>query len=379
MFNNSLQCKQMSYGNFDCFEYVALQLKSSPKASKAIFLNIYRPPKYCATFFDDFVELLSTVCIEFDYVVIAGDFNIHVDDHQDRGTEELYCVLDNYVTEPTHNKGHTLDLIISKGLNISKVVVTDVALSDRSCVSFESTIFMHKNVQTEVITKWHITENTSEIFAHTFSAIPSGSWVSVNDLVDNFNSKIANVIDTIAPVRVKAVTGKKRAPWRKATLVRMEKRKCRKAERRWRKSNLQVHYDIYKERLQTYNLELRNARRAFFSEIIAKNNNNAHALFATVDRLTNPPVSVAPELLSTKACDEFALLFTNKIHILRQTVNASKSNTGYALSLCPLKISLCSMTQFYPINHKNLEDIIQHLKSSSCCLDILPTDFFKTV
>ena len=37
------------------------------------------------------------------------------------------------------------------------------------------------------------------------------------------------------------------------------------------------------------------------------------------------------------------------------------------------------MTQFDPINVKNLQDIIQHLKSSSLCLDILPAGFFKKV
>ncbi len=40
------------------------------------------------------------------------------------------------MTEPTHNKGRTPYLIISKGLNISMVVVADVALSDHSCVFF---------------------------------------------------------------------------------------------------------------------------------------------------------------------------------------------------------------------------------------------------
>ena len=37
------------------------------------------------------------------------------------------------------------------------------------------------------------------------------------------------------------------------------------------------------------------------------------------------------------------------------------------------------MTQFHPINYTILEDITQHLNSSSCCLDILPTGFFKSV
>ena len=177
-------------------------------------------------------------------------------------------------------------------------------------------------------------------------------------------------MDTIAPTKVKEVIGKKISPWRKAMTVRTEKRECRKAERRWRKTNLQVHFEIYKERLGFYHLELKNARQSFFSDIIAKNKNNARALFATVDRLTNPPVSVA---------SEFASFFTDKIQKIRQAVSASVSGTAKVLSLCPLKINSNTITQFHQINDKNLEDIIQLLKSSSCCLDIIPTGFFKNV
>ena len=112
LFNELLKCKQMFYGSFTSFEYVALQVNSS---SQAIFLKLYRPPKYCTYFFDDFFE--------------------------DRWTKELCCVLDNFgltqhVTQPTHNRGHILDLVISKGLNISKVLVSDIALSDPYCVFF---------------------------------------------------------------------------------------------------------------------------------------------------------------------------------------------------------------------------------------------------
>ena len=70
LFNELLKCKQMFYGNFPSFEYVVLQLNSS---AWAIFLNIYRPPKYCTDFFDDLVELLSLTCTNFDCVLIVGD------------------------------------------------------------------------------------------------------------------------------------------------------------------------------------------------------------------------------------------------------------------------------------------------------------------
>ena len=72
-------------------------------------------------------------------------------------------------------------------------------------------------------------------------------------------------------------------------------------------------------------------------------------------------------------------LVCSKIHKIRQAVTSSLSGTGCVLPLRPLKPGANNMTQFYPTNQTYLEEIIQHLKSSSCCLDILPTGFFKEV
>ena len=46
-------------------------------------------------------------------------------------------VLWQHVTEPTHFRGHILDLVISKGVEISSVVVIDLALSDHFCILFD--------------------------------------------------------------------------------------------------------------------------------------------------------------------------------------------------------------------------------------------------
>ncbi len=68
------------------------------------------------------------------------------------------------------------------------------------------------------------------------------------------------------------------------------KRQCRKAERMWRKTKLEIHYSIYKDSLHAFNLELATARQTFFSNLINSNLNNTRTLFATVERLTNPQV-----------------------------------------------------------------------------------------
>ncbi|KAJ0061934.1 hypothetical protein NL108_014510 [Boleophthalmus pectinirostris] len=79
-------------------------------------------------------------------LVITGDFNVHVDNVCDKNGKELSVVLETfgltqYVSEPTHNRGHTLDLLITKGVNISNVNVVDVALSDHFCVFFDRLLF----------------------------------------------------------------------------------------------------------------------------------------------------------------------------------------------------------------------------------------------
>lgn len=310
-----------------------------------------------------------------------------MDNLNDGTSKELSTLLNTFelsqhVNEPTHNRGHTLDLVISKGLNISKVTIIDVALSDHCCVFFDLSITPNIHIRSEVVKKRFINDNTNERFSEAFSLTQtptSTTSTTVNDLLNQFNSKISKIIDTIAPVRTKLIPGKRKAPWRNAMTVKAMKRECRKAERRWRKSNLQIHCDIYKEMLHWYNLEIRNARKSFFFEIINSNvNNNARILFTTVNRLTNPPVPVPPELLSVNKCNEFATFFNDKIQSIRQIINSSISN-NYMLPLYPNRDNIINMTQFENINHKTLEETVLHLKPSSCCLDILPTNLFKNV
>lgn len=72
---------------------------------------------------------------------------------------------------------------------------------------------------------------------------------STGDLVDNFNSKTQSVFDKIAPLKTKYIKKNQKAPWRNGLDIRDLKRKCRQAERQWRKTRLQVHNDICMDKL----------------------------------------------------------------------------------------------------------------------------------
>ncbi len=216
------------------------------------------------------------------------------------------------------------------------------------------------------------------LFMKAISLTPSISADSVDLLLDSFISKIENVIDDIAPIKVSKKNGRQKSFWRKSTAVQNMKRQCRKAEQMWRKTKLEIHYSIYKDSLHAFNLELATARQIFFSNLINSNLNNTHTLFATVERLTNPPSQIPSEMLSDSKCNEFASFFSEKISNIRKEIGTSSCNTEVT-QIQQQSQKEVTMFVFKTIDSKILEEIVQHLKSSTCYLDTLPTSFFKSV
>ncbi len=58
----------------------------------------------------------------------------------------------------------------------------------------------------------------------------------------------------------------------------------------------------------------------FFSNLINTNLNSTHTLFATVERLTNPPSQIPSKILSDSKCNEFASFFYEKINNIRKEI-----------------------------------------------------------
>lgn len=64
--------EHISQGDFETFEYLAVHLKSEQ------FVLLLHPPKFHKGFLDDLGQLLSRILTYFEYVLITGDFNIHM-------------------------------------------------------------------------------------------------------------------------------------------------------------------------------------------------------------------------------------------------------------------------------------------------------------
>uniref|UniRef100_A0A8C2F867 Reverse transcriptase domain-containing protein n=1 Tax=Cyprinus carpio TaxID=7962 RepID=A0A8C2F867_CYPCA len=82
-------------------------------------------------------------------------------------------------------------------------------------------------------------------------------------------------------------------------------------------------------------------------------------------------------MLSDSKCNDFASFFSEKIINIRKAISTS-SSYAEVRQIWP-QYQKDTMSIFEAIDSKILEEIVQHLKSSTCYLDTLPTCFFKSV
>ncbi len=88
--------------------------------------TVYRPPGPYTDFLKEFADFLSDLLVNVDKALIeAGDFNIPVDNTNDALGLAFTDLINSFGVKqnvtPTHRFNHTLDLIISHGIDLTDI------------------------------------------------------------------------------------------------------------------------------------------------------------------------------------------------------------------------------------------------------------------
>ncbi|KAF3700637.1 hypothetical protein EXN66_Car016324 [Channa argus] len=126
------------------FEVAAAVLQHRDWDEPVLVISLYRRGASGAkydTFLDEFQDVLFEIFNLCDNIIVTGDFNIWVDDLR-RG-ERFRCLLQAYdlsqhVREPTHRRGHTLDLVITRNVKTSCLYVQNDGISDHYSIYFKA-------------------------------------------------------------------------------------------------------------------------------------------------------------------------------------------------------------------------------------------------
>lgn len=124
-------------------------------------------------------------------------------------------------------------------------------------ISVCSLIIPNAQLTSVSVKKRYINKNTSAQFMETIAMLPPVSAETVDKLLDKFNRKISNVMHADAAFKTKTTLSCQKTPWRNTMMVKASKSECRKAECKWRKTKLQIHYALYKKSFVYFKLSLK--------------------------------------------------------------------------------------------------------------------------
>lgn len=138
--------------------------------------SLYRPPRYFSAFVQELSELISFGITRYDRLILNGDFNIHVNKKNDPKAVELVNLLDSFeltqhVSEATHQHGNTLDLVITKGLNIDNVSILESPISDHHCVFFDANLIVSKIKRELWVQKRFLDEKAEAEFSNIMKSL----------------------------------------------------------------------------------------------------------------------------------------------------------------------------------------------------------------
>jgi len=219
-----------------------------------------------------------------------------------------------------------------------------------------------------------INEVTSNLFAEAYVSNPISSIIeasepclNIEELTDKFNSLCSNILNEVAPLRLKKPKLRSQ-PWLNNE-TRALRKACRKAERRWKRDKLQVSYEMLKDTLSSYQHAAKAARTKYFSDLISRTAHCPRVLFGTINTVLNPTTLSLTES-TPYTCEDFLNFFVRKIELIRERIVPS-------LDLYPVLETPrpCSslLDHFDAVSLPALADIVKHLKLSSTPLDPIPS------
>lgn len=211
IFKDSFKCKQViNTASFTSFEH---QLFPINNPSLVLVAVIYRPPKHSEHFIAEFADFLSCFILYYERISIVGDFNIHICCEDKPLVKDFLNIIDSFnltqfVSGPTHQHGHTLDLVLGHGLSVSVNEHSILPVLDHSLILFDI-IFSEllvsrrdkgKQKSSRYISPAALTDFNSrlpDVMDAVFSHV-----LSLSAITENFNDSLQDLMDFVAPAKL---------------------------------------------------------------------------------------------------------------------------------------------------------------------------------
>lgn len=118
---------------------------------------------------------------------------------------------------------------------------------------------------------------------------------------------------------------------------------------------------------------IKQARSAYFRQLISLNKNNPQTVFDTINNIVSPQMSQI-QVYSASDCNKILMYFVNKVQDVR--ANICLSDEVQTINTIPPSHT---WSTFSRVSLEDIQILLKKIKPSACPLDFIPTSLFLKV
>ena len=391
VYRNSLKMDRIGDYDFKTFEYLEVRCQ---EGGKDITLGIvYRPPSSSIpSFYKEFTVLMDGHTTTPGQLLLVGDFNLRYEQLQDTNVKRFHELIDNVncsqlVNEETHERGHILDLVITRNEDshfVKNLTISPLIYCDHYTIAFELPCMRSK--QSKIIKKCR---NLRDVDLDKMVSDLENSDLILNppqdldSLVSCYNHTLRKIFDTHAPVTEKEIVLRPRSPWYDESIMQA-KRERRKAERLFRKSKTEINKEMFKSKQKLANDLVSKNKQLYYNDKIKNAGNDFKELFKISKELlckkNNKAFPSSPS--GVDLANKFGQYFSNKIANIRKDLENIQNNIDedeHPTTPSRLDKDVEPLRSFANVSMEKVSKLIRSGNSKSCALDPMPTSFIKAL
>lgn len=380
LYSGRLRCTKVDLPPSTTFEALCTRFKVG--SSAWLLLTIYRPGSCHPTslFFDELTVVLESLVVYGSPVIVGGDINIHVEKSSDVNTTcllELLSAMDlqQHVALPTHQAGGILDLVITHNdFSVDELTVDPSGvLSDHSLITCRAPVHNCDAVMcTRRVRSWRIVDRTllQQAVADSPVGGPPPLDASVDELCDTYHRTLHDIADQFAPERTIKSRLRPMSPWFDAE-CRSIRRKCRRLERRFRRSRDAADEVAYVTACREKHVAFERKKKQYWSERINADGKTPTRLWRSLTTLLQRDKRTADDIApSCNDADSFLRFFDEKVKAVRATTAGRQPPTATS-------VHDESLSTLAACCEDEVRKLIMESPTKSCPLDPIPTFILK--
>nr|DBA11553.1 TPA_asm: ORF13 [Malaco herpesvirus 2] len=360
---------------YTTFEHIEIVFKITNYLTLRFNL-IYKPTGvFSKDFADDMNLLINKKRTSHGKFLLLGDFNFHLDEiGKDMNAQKFSSFLNSHnliqhVTQSTHNRGHILDLIITKNkeLSINNISVNQSVKSDHKAILFDLPLVCKNQTFTQLEYRKYkqLTTNFQNKLTDKIDVLIRPNETITIKLL---NMTIGKLLDEEIPTHVtKPIMFRSNCSWFTNEILQ-EKRKRRRLESLWRsdqtdkiKRKAYINQRVYVQKL------IDEAKHQYYSNLT----NFSKVLYSNT---TLPPLFDYQN--QKHMCDVFAQWFERKLDYIKKFNNKNVITIDDKHETEIVSINR-KLTYFKIVSDVKLKKIIFSTSNKACIFNIIPPKVFK--